>query len=251
MDLIAYEIEAEVEENHWWFTTRRALFSREIAKLGIPSDSAILDVGTSTGTNLRLLREDGFTNVSGLDFSPEAISFCKSKGFDGVKQGDICAMPFDDNCFDLVLATDIIEHVDDDVQAVREIARVLRPDGRAIVTVPAFMSLWGLQDDVAQHKRRYRHASFTKVLRDGGLMVNNSYHFNYLLFGPIFVARRLINIMGVRMNSESELNNPFLNRILTAVFKLDITTAPYLRMPFGVSLFASTQIPEPNTKSTA
>ncbi len=240
MDLVAYEMEAEVEENHWWFTTRRILFAREIAKLGLPHDAAILDVGTSTGTNLRLLRDEGFHNVAGLDFSRDAISFCQSKGFDSVKQGDVCAMPFEDNSFDLVLATDIIEHVDDDAQAVREIARVLRPGGRAIVTVPAFPSLWGLQDEVAQHKRRYRQAQFVNTLEAGGLAANDSYYFNYLLFVPIFIARKLIKAFDIKLKTESELNNAFLNRILEAVFRFDVWTAPVLRVPFGVSIMAVT-----------
>src|SRR2546425_8914373 len=138
-----YAVEAEVEETHWWFVGRRRLFGRELARAGFPVDARTLDIGTSTGSNIRLLRHIGFTRVTGLDVSLEAIRLCESRGFGPVQQGSVCAMPFPDASFDLVLATDIIEHVDDDVLALTEVARVMAPRGLALITVPAFPSLWG------------------------------------------------------------------------------------------------------------
>src|SRR5438552_10308354 len=117
MDRATFEVEAAVEATHWWFVGRRKLFSKEILGRGLPSDARVLDVGTSTGTNLRMLRSIGFSNVEGLDLDEEAIRFCAEKGFGAVTRGDILNMPFEDCRFDLVLATDIIEHVDDDNRA--------------------------------------------------------------------------------------------------------------------------------------
>src|SRR5579863_6361463 len=196
MELATYAAEAEREADHWWFAGRRRLFGSELARAGIALDARVLDVGTGTGSNLRMLRELGFTGVTGLDDSDEAIRFCASKGFDYVRKGDICAMPFADASFDLVLATDVIEHVDDDRRAVAEIARVLRSDGVALVTVPAFKSLWGLQDRQAHHKRRYRMRMFAAALRSSGMRIERSYYFNYLLFAPIWLARKLIDALG-------------------------------------------------------
>src|SRR2546421_13117503 len=125
MDIAAYEVEAEIEGSHWGFAGRRRLFAAEIERIGLNQDATILDIGTSTGTNLRMLRSLGFSNVQGLDASDEAIPFCVQKGFDTVREGDLCNMPFVSNAFDLVLATDVVEHVDDDTQAMTEIARTL------------------------------------------------------------------------------------------------------------------------------
>jgi len=125
MDIAAYAVEAEAEATHWWFRGRRRLFAREIKKTGLPRTSRVLDVGTSTGANLRLLRDLGFRALDGLDFSQEAIHYCQEKGLGFVQLGDVCGMPFANGSFDLVLATDIIEHVDDDLKALREIGRVL------------------------------------------------------------------------------------------------------------------------------
>src|SRR6185295_2449287 len=131
-----FEVESRVEATHWWFVARRELFAREIARAGIPLSARVLDIGTSTGTNLRMLKDLGFRDVTGLDATEEAIRFCAEKGLGTVRQGDVCRMPFADGSFDLVLATDIIEHVDDDLQALKEIARVLAPSGQALITVP-------------------------------------------------------------------------------------------------------------------
>ena len=152
-------------------------------------------------------------------------------------------MPFDDGQFDLVLATDVIEHVDDDLLALREVHRVLAPGGYALITVPAFESLWGLQDEVAHHKRRYRMRPLLELVSAAGLTTVRSYHFNYLLFVPIFLARNAIRLLRVTASSENDINTPALNAVLRQVFLLDVRTAPVLKPPFGVSILALAQKP--------
>ena len=235
MDASTYAVEAIVEETHWWFVVRRRLLARTIAALGLPHDAEVLDVGTSTGTNLRLLADLGFGHVRGLDSSDEAIRFCAEKGFPVVTRGDATRLPFADETFDLVLATDIIEHVDDDSAAVAEMARVLRPGGHAILTVPTFQSIWGLQDDVAHHKRRYRLGTVLALIERAKLSRRESYYFNYVLFVPIWIARRLIGLLGIRLKSEAEVNTPWLNTLCRWIFALDVRTAAVLHPPFGVS----------------
>jgi SAM-dependent methyltransferase len=233
-----YDVEAAVEESHWWFVGRRALVAREIAALGIAPDDRVLDIGTSTGTNLRLLGRLGFRRVAGVDLSLDAIRYCAQKDLGKIEQADVCSLPFADRAFKLVLATDIVEHVDDDVSALKEIGRVLDRGGRAIVTVPCFESLWGLQDDVSFHKRRYRLSELVSAVEKAGLRVSRSYYFNYMLFLPILIARRVIALLRIKLESENQLNNPLINRVLRAVFRADVESAPWLHVPFGVSAFA-------------
>lgn len=232
----AYAVEAVVEETHWWFVGRRRLFRRELERADIPPGATILDVGTSTGANLRLLRNLGYARVTGLDVSPDAIRFCESKGLGPVHQGDVCAIPFPDGHFDLVLATDVIEHVEDEPRALAEIRRVLAPGGRVLLTVPAFQSLWGLQDEVALHQRRYRRGPLVDLVRRAGLQPRRAFYFNYLLFGPIWLARRVMRAARIRVRSEGEVNTLALNVLLTAIFTLDVWSAPVVRPPFGVSI---------------
>lgn len=235
MESTTYAVEANVEATHWWFTERRRLFGGIIAAMKLPVNARILDIGTSTGTNLRMLRDLGFTNFEGVDQSEEAIRWCANKGLGKVTSGDVCALPFSDMSFDLVLATDIIEHVDDDIGALREIRRVLKPEGRVLITVPAFRMLWGLQDDVSHHKRRYRARELLERIAVSDLQAGQHFYFNYLLFLPILCARTVVRWAGIRIQSENQLNNGFINRILRWIFRADVATAPHLHPPFGVS----------------
>ena len=241
MDISTYEVEAEAEANHWWFVVRRQLFADIIAQLGLAMNARVLDIGTSTGTNLRLLRDLGYVNRVGLDMSDDAIRWCAEKGFGKVEKGDACNLPFADGEFDLVMAPDIIEHVDDDVRAISEIRRVLAPGGTAIITVPAFQSLWGLQDTVSHHKRRYRRKQLLAAISSAGLECSESYYFNYLLFIPIWAARQVIRLLGLQLKSENQVNNAFLNRFLTWLFRIDVATARHIHPPFGVSIMAVTK----------
>lgn len=237
MDFETYVTEAEVESSHWWFVTRRKFFARVIQSLKLNKNADILDLGTSTGTNLKMLQAIGMEKVQGLDFSQAAIDFCKEKGFDNVLKGDICAIPLNDCTQDLVLATDIIEHVDDDGSAIREIHRVLRPEGLAIITVPAFKCLWGKQDEIGFHKRRYRKSELLKLMVSNGLVVSEIYYYNYLLFIPIYIMRKLFKLLSVNVKNENSVNSIFLNKVLTGIFMLDAVTAKYVKSPFGVSIF--------------
>ena len=236
MERTAYAVEAQVEADHWWFVGRRRLMSRLLGRLGISPVGRVLDIGTGTGSNLRMLQELGFADVTGLDNSEEARRFCHEKGLGPVERGDACALPFPAASFNLVLATDIIEHVGDDVGALREIRRVLKADGKGVITVPALTSLWGLQDDVSHHKRRYRKAELLATIAEAGLRAEETFYFNYLLFAPIWVGRKLIRLFDVSIESENQLNTPILNRLLTGIFTFDVLTAPLVSPPFGVSI---------------
>jgi SAM-dependent methyltransferase len=176
--------------------------------------------------------------------SPVAAEYCQSKGFGTVEVGDVCQIPFADASFDLVLATDIIEHVDDDVQALTELRRVLTPGGRAIITVPAFQALWGAQDELAHHRRRYRRQQVLQAVHTAGLTARDNFYFNYLLFVPIWVARSLIKLVNIELRSENEINTPLLNWLLTKLFHFDVTTARLLSPPFGVSFLVIVEKPQ-------
>jgi SAM-dependent methyltransferase len=244
MELSVYAVESQVEATHWWFIGRRKLLAQRIAELGVLPEANVLDVGSGTGSHLRLLKELGFQKVVGVDNSDEAIRFCKQKGLGEVHKGDIYHLPFATDSFQLILATDILEHLEDDGRALVELNRVLAPEGWLIVTVPAFHGLWGLQDEVAHHKRRYRLKPLRVLLEEAGLSCQVSFYFNYLLFVPIWVARQIIRIFKIRLDSEGQVNTPWLNRVLTRIFALDVKSAAIIKPPFGVSILAVVSKPK-------
>jgi ubiquinone/menaquinone biosynthesis C-methylase UbiE len=228
-----YEIEAEVEARHWWFSGRRLLFAREIERAGKPS--SLLDIGVGSGSNLRMFRDRfEIPVVIGVDPNVDVIEICRANGL-VVEYGDVLALPFPNRSFDAVVATDVIEHVEDDATALGEVFRVLRPGGFVLLTVPAFTSLWGLQDVVARHYRRYRLGELKRLVLSAGFAIERAYYFNYLLFVPIFIARWAIRVLKISLDSENEVNSHQLNAMLSLLFRLDINTAGKLHPPFGVS----------------
>lgn len=241
MEKTHYAVEARLESTHWWFRGRRKLLSAIIVELGLPSDAPILDIGTSTGPNLRMLKTLGFHNITGIDKSPRAVRFCAKKGLGKVLLGDICRLPFDDGSFQLVLATDILEHVEDDLLALRQIHRVLAPGGTVLITTPAFKCIWGMQDDISHHKRRYLIRPLVQRLKQAGFISRESFYFNYLLFFPIWATRHLIRILGIRLKSENQINTRLLNRAFSRLFAFDVWSARRLKPPVGVSAFVMAQ----------
>lgn len=246
MDHFVYETEAKIEETHWWFVQRRSLFETLIKQHNVPLTARVVDVGTGTGANLRLLKSMGFQDVTGIDFSEEAAQWCRIKGLGEVKQGDIRKLPLADQSVDFVLATDVVEHVDEHEKAVSEILRILRPGGLALFTVPAFQSLWGLQDEVSHHYRRYRMKPFIDMISNIGFLVRKNFYFNYILFIPVFIARKIIDLLKIKLKSENEVNNKFMNSIFNFVFSLDVKSSPILKPPFGVSILVLAQRPHNN-----
>lgn len=235
MEASVYEVESKVEATHWWFAGRRQLFANTIKELKLSKDIPILDVGSGTGANLRLLKEQEFSDVTGADMNEAAIRFCAEKNLGQIEKADVCDLPFQEGRFRLVFATDVIEHVDEE-RALAEIFRVLSPGGFALFTVPAFQSLWGIQDEVSHHRLRYRKPQIEKAVKKAGFEIHKSFYFNYILFVPIWMVRQIIRIFDVKLDSENQINSPLINSVLTKLFYLDIVTSPLLKPPFGVSI---------------
>lgn len=241
-----YSIMYEVEGTHWWFAGRRRIircFVEEACKrLEQKTDEhrqkdderpRILDVGCGTGANLELLAEYG--RAEGVDVSPAALAFCRERGLTNVRQGEAEKLPYADGEFDLVTALDVVEHLDDDVAGLREMRRVLRPGGRALLFVPAFMFLWGVQDDVSHHRRRYTLPNLRRVLREAGYEVERATYANLSFFAPILLGRVLMRATGLKPASENNINVPALNGVLGRVLGAESTLLRRVNFPFGVS----------------
>jgi SAM-dependent methyltransferase len=234
MDIDTYYTEHQVEQDHWRFFCRRKLFREHIQKLNLDKKSCILDVGSSSGTNLRMLQEMGFENYQGLDISIEAKKFCHSKGLGNVIIKDIQEDNVGVDCFDLILATDVLEHLEMDDKALENIARGLKHGGTLLVTVPCFKILWGPQDIIAHHLRRYNKSQLEKKLITFGFKSVKSYYFNFLLFFPILLMRKLLLLFRIHVN-ENKINNKIINHFLKYIFMFDCMLAKKIKMPFGVS----------------
>src|SRR4030042_3128393 len=237
MKKITYNIEWSLERFHRWFIGRRRLLKVLLSSLKIRQNSMIIDVGCGVGSNLDLLKSMGF-RVIGIDLEIYSLSLAK-KCLSGVPlvNGNLINLPFKSNSIGLIIATDILEHLDGDIIGIKEIYRTLKRDGKAIFTVPAFKFLWGVQDVVGMHKRRYSRRELIRKIEQEGFKILRSSYFNFFLFFPILLARRFINILGLRIDSENKINSPFINFCFKVIFSLEPYLLKYFSFPFGVSIF--------------
>ncbi|MFN8641701.1 MAG: class I SAM-dependent methyltransferase [Candidatus Binatia bacterium] len=126
MDDRLYGYFFEVEERFWWNVATRRAFFRMLAAIAPAPAARVVDVGCGTGI---VLREFPWPAASliGCDAAALALDLTRKRGIQDLVRGDLGALPFADRSLDLVLALDVIEHLDDDAAALAELARILRP----------------------------------------------------------------------------------------------------------------------------
>jgi len=217
---------AALEDTHWWYRERRHLLARALDGLR-PGDA--LDIGAAGGGNTRVLRERGWRPVA-LEYGPEGAEVAHERGLLTLR-ADATRLPIDDAALDLVVAFDILEHIEDDELAVREVARILRPEGTFLVAVPADPRLWSAHDVAVDHVRRYTRETLSSVLHRGGFEVVDMTSWNVLL-RPVVALRR-------KKASGSDLDDlhPVVNSGLRAIIAAE-RYLPVKRLP-GVTLLVT------------
>ena len=238
MEQHTYAIMDRVEDSHWWFVGRRAIlesFLRQIIqnpKAQI-QNAKILDVGCGTGANLEMLSQ--FGQAEGVDVSDDALEFCRQKGLK-VQKGLAETMPYADDTFDVTTALDVIEHLDDDVAGLKEMHRVTKPGGYSLIFVPAFMWLWGVQDDISNHRIRYTKKQIVDRLQNAGYTVERATYANWTFFAPILAGRTLMRVTGIKPESENNVNLSALNGVFGKLFSSERFWLKNFNFPFGVSI---------------
>ena len=221
----------ELEDRHWWYRERRWLLARALEGL-TPGDA--LDVGAAGGGNTRVLRSRGW-RAAALEYGPEGAQVCAERGI-AVMRADATRLPLAPHSLDLVVAFDILEHLDDHKAAVAGVLEALRPGGTFLVAVPADMKLWSEHDVAVGHVRRYSREELVALLEGVGFVIEDVRSWMVLL-RPAVAMRR-------RSSSGSDLDDPpkWLNRSLQAVVALE-RYLPVRTLP-GVSLLVKARRPE-------
>lgn len=237
----------QIEEWNWWFIARR----KSILSLLKNTDkkTKILDIGCAGGPLLNDLKNQGFENASGADFSAEAVAKCKQRGLQAY-QMDAHNLQFEPNSFDLLIASDSLEHLEFDEKALKNWYSILKPGGKILVFVPAYMFLWSEHDAVNHHFRRYTKTELKTKLQQAGFKVEHNGYWNFMMFFPTSVFRILQQIKNKispskKPKDQLESFNPLINKVL--INWLNIENGIFKTMPFpcGVSVFAKA------TKTTA
>lgn len=248
MERAEYQTMFEAEERHFWFRgSRKVVFSwfdRALRELDDGGGVRILDVGAGTGGVLSELQRRG--DAWGVEYHADGAHFIRSRGL-RVVRGGLPFLPFRDGAFDAAVSLDVFEHVEQDVAAMAEVRRVLRPGGRLITTVPALKWLWSEHDVALHHHRRYHLAEFRDRLEQAGFAVRRISYYNALLLPPIAAVRLLGRLKPGRSaggapptSDVGTLPGP-INEGLAVLFGSEAALLDATRLPIGASLIADLQ----------
>lgn len=240
METREYRTMFELEDRHWWFQSRLLMTERLLRREILPRFAGrvprMLDLGCGTG--LFLKRRQTESDAIGSDIAPDALAFCRDRGIGKLILADAGKIPLADASVDVVTAFDLIEHVTDDQELVREVRRVLRPGGFLLATVPAHPLLWSNHDVSLHHKRRYTLHEFRALFAGGGWeKVRLTPCFSLIL--PVAAALRISrNLRHAKKppRSDTFVIPEWLNRLMIHVHRLEAWWLERYNLPTGVSL---------------
>jgi SAM-dependent methyltransferase len=235
-----YRIMYRLEQSYWWFLGKQHLVKDQLSRLlgGTNRQQRILDIGSGTGIVLKSLND--FGTAYGTDVSWEAIDFLKKRDLPRI----VCAdanrpLPFKDQSFSVVTCLDVLEHLDDDLDLLKEMLRVCHEGARILITVPAFYLFWSPHDVALHHRRRYTRKEILESIRRLNCNVLAVSYYNFLFSIPILVIRKGKALFSKKDHAQSDffLNLPdIVNRVFAILFKAEISLLRFLRYPFGISL---------------
>ncbi len=232
-----YEVMHAHELRHWWFRGRRRVLVDLLR--GVAGSRAgslrILDYGCGTGGNTPAYAS--FGAVVGIEPDPAAVRLARERGGAQYCRTSGTELPFRRAVFDAVVASDVLEHIEDDLAAVSEIARVLRPGGAAIISVPAHQWLFSEHDAALHHFRRYSKAALRDVLERGGLRIRRLSYWNAALFPAICLRRLLVKPRrGHEPRSDTSSSPWLINEALAVLLAAEAAILRHAPLPWGVSL---------------
>ncbi len=245
-----YEVQYHLlEENHWWFLGRRHMVHALVCRLNPDQDCRILETGCSGGPLLKQLQADGYRHVTGIDISADAIELCRQRGLTETHVMDAQNPTFNPGSFDLIIASDVMEHLTDAPKALREWHRLLRPGGRLMVFVPAFRVLWSPHDEVNHHFKRYRRSELKLLMAHSGFGLERSLYWNFLLFFPVALVRLIKRwprqSLPVAAHGDLQKQIRLINWLLFALLRFENRLIlAGINWPWGVSVMALGKKPE-------
>lgn len=212
-----YKSMYETEDYHWYFKAKREIVLSILDKI-VKENSKIIDLGCGCGLMLSKLSRYG--EVAGVDFSEEAIEYCRASFSGTLYQGDLESITLSEK-YNYAVMLDVLEHIKDEERALINIRNILQKGGKLIITVPADIRLWSKHDENCMHYRRYDLKELESVLLKCGYSVNYISYYNSRLYPIVFIIRKVEKIFNIK-NKGSHIEYGFkpgiINTILYKVF---------------------------------
>lgn len=235
MERVVFDRMAFHDTSHWWYVSRREILADYIKRQAhLPSTARILEIGCGTGHNLGMLSSFGHVDAIEIDDVARAIASDRlGREVGSAPLPNLDGVPL--ASYDMIAVLDVVEHIEDDVGALRAMAARLKPGGHILITVPAHQWMWSAHDTVNHHKRRYSKATLDRAIKDAGLNHNGLRWFNSLLF-PLAAASRVVGrLIGKDDSDDSPPPGP-VNALFKRIFGLERHLLGRLPMPVGLSL---------------
>lgn len=235
----------KAEPFHFWFSARRDKICQTFERF-ISKDSLILEIGGGTGFIAESLTALGFS-VEMADIHLNGLRFAQKRGIKKIYQFDLFFPPFREG-YDVICLFDVLEHLEDDNQAIECIKMMLKPGGKLILTVPAHQWLWSRDDVIAGHKRRYTKKRLEALFLASQLQTLHMRPF-FISILPLLLLRTWIKKdSGTTLRNDecAEFSlNPILNRIFRLMMKAEFLIDRAIPCSVGGSLLAIAQKASP------
>ncbi len=235
MDRIVYDRMVAHDSTHWWYRARREiLFDYLTREAALPRDARILEIGCGTGHNLPMLAR--FGSIEAIEIDPVARGIASERLGKPVSAAPLPELPgIERGAYDLIAVLDVVEHIEDDVAALKAMRDCLKPGGKILITVPAHQWMWSAHDVVNHHHRRYSKASLGSAISAAGLGHNGLRYFNSLLF-PLAAAARIAGRLTGRDDSDDSPPPKALNALFETIFGWERHLVGRMPLPPGVSI---------------
>ncbi|MEM7724242.1 MAG: class I SAM-dependent methyltransferase [Pseudomonadota bacterium] len=240
METSEYELLAQKQATHWWYRVRRNILESLLEDHRATSDEpcSIIEIGAGAGSNVPVLKQ--FGTVTAVEMHDASRTHLE-RLYPDVSVGS-AALPdsgvFRDAQYDVVVMFDVLEHVEQEHDALKVVKDHVKPKGRLLLTVPAYQWLWTSHDERMHHFRRYNRQMLRASLEDAGWTVERIGYFNTYLFPLAVLARLKDKVVGASVSTGSRVPNSTVNRLFYRVFQSELPRIRRGGFPFGLSVFA-------------
>lgn len=238
MQEVVYHTNFQLEDNYWWFKSRNEILKKTVEYFcNLNKDFNLLDVGCGTGGFAAKLLDK--CNVIGIDTSETALDYAKKRGLTNLHNCLLSDFPKEKySKINAITMLDVIEHIENDYEVVKDAYKLLENDSYFIASVPAYQWLWSRHDEIHMHYRRYSISQIKKVIENAGFKIIYSSYFNSILFFPAIFKRFIDKITGSDKKQTSPIDEvpDFINKLFTGIFNLELNWIPKMKVPFGLSI---------------
>ena len=231
MDNKTFSRQIKNQKKHWWFQARKKIIDQIISSINLKKKKNILDFGAGSGVNLDMLRKHGLVDIHEQNKYARAVIKKERK-----IRNLYSTLKIKKNFYDLILLADVIEHVKQPKELLKDLKKFLKKDGHILITVPAYQFLFSKKDKVLGHYRRYNKELLKTEL--SGFKVENISYFNTFLCIPIIIMTMLNKFLKKDYIKQVETTPNFiLNKLCYIIFVSEKYFIKYFNLPFGISIY--------------